>query len=78
MPWSGTVGPFTSDHSEEKIFEFQLNLEILDNSDEVHADDDDGGNTNVQSPLPQRDRRKPDRKPNKPTMAQPSDNAEKI
>ena len=34
MPWSGTVDPFTDDHSKENMNEFQLNLETLDISDE--------------------------------------------
>ena len=77
MPWSGTVDPFTDDHSKENMNEFQLNLETLDISDEEHADDEDGRNTSVQPPLPQREKRRPGRKPNKPMTAQPSDNDEK-
>ena len=64
MPWSGSVDPFTDDHSKENINmnEFQLNLETLDISDEEHADAEDGRNTSVQPPLPQQEKRRSGKK----------------
>ena len=53
----------------------QVNLDILENSDDESTDEETARNTNV--PLPQRQKRKPGRKTNKQVTTQPSECAEK-
>lgn len=77
MQWSDAFKLSNGSCPVKEELELQVNLDILKNSEDESIDEGDAANTNVDSPVPQLQKRRPGRKTNKPVIAEPRDHAEK-